>query len=80
MSRHEGKGGPQKLLKVNITRRALIETGWVLPAVVVVAVPSKAFAEYGQGAPDPESKGNGGNHGSGGGQNDHDGSSFHSEP
>ena len=59
MSSKEAKAGPKKAREANITRRALIQTGWVLPAVIVVAIPSKAFAEYGGPIPDSSSKGSG---------------------
>jgi len=82
VSRKERKAGPKKAREANITRRALIEAGWVLPAVIVVAIPSKAFAEYGgHGLPDrPEpDRGRGGSHGPGGGEGDN-ASSFHADP
>jgi len=81
VSSGEGKARPTKAAKANITRRALIEVGWVLPAVIVVSIPSKAFAEYG-GPPVPDtadSKGGGDSHGPGGGV-EHEGASSHSDP
>ena len=80
VSSKEAKAGPKKAREANITRRALIAAGWVLPAVIVVAIPSKAFAEYGGPIPDSSSRGRSESHGPGGGEGDNDGSRFHSDP
>ncbi|HTD45865.1 MAG TPA: hypothetical protein VK881_01215 [bacterium] len=79
MSNEKGKAGRKKAMEAkNITRRALIEAGWILPAVIVVAIPSKAFAEYGGPVPDTSPKGSDGSQGAGGGEDA--GSKFHSDP
>ena len=46
MNSQEGRAGWSESRDVNLTRRALIRAGWIIPAVLVVSLPSKAFAEY----------------------------------
>jgi len=80
VSSKEAKAGPKKAREANITRRALIAAGWVLPAVIVVAIPSKAFAEYGGPIPDSSSTGSTGrseSHGPGDGEGNHDRAGSH---
>src|SRR2546429_1027972 len=47
MSTQDGRAGSPDTRDTNLTRRALIRAGWIIPAVLVVSLPSKAFAEYG---------------------------------
>ena len=56
MSTQDGRAGSPDTRDTNLTRRALIRAGWIIPAVLVVSLPSKAFAEYG-GLPDPSVRG-----------------------
>jgi hypothetical protein len=61
MSGQDGVAGSSEARDVSLTRRALIRAGWVIPAVLVVSLPSAAFADYtappsgggGGGLPDP---------------------------
>ena len=46
MNSQDGRAGWSESRDVNLTRRALIRAGWIIPAVLVVSLPSKAFAEY----------------------------------
>src|SRR2546429_9630968 len=58
MSTQDGRAGSPDTRDTNLTRRALIRAGWIIPAVLVVSLPSKAFAEYG-GVPGPSVRGGG---------------------
>ena len=61
MNGHDSAVGSSDARDVNLSRRALIRAGWVIPAVLVVSLPSAAFADYGTapngggggGIPDP---------------------------
>src|SRR2546421_6043755 len=58
MSTQDGRAGSPDTRDTNLTRRALIRAGWIIPAVLVVSLPSKAFAEYG-GVAAPHVRGGG---------------------
>jgi len=47
MSSQDGRAGSRETRDTSLTRRALIRAGWIIPAVLVVSLPSKAFAAYG---------------------------------
>jgi len=62
MNSQDGRAGSPDTRDTNLTRRALIRAGWIIPAVLVVSLPSTAFADYGApgGIPDPSVSTNGG--------------------
>src|SRR5437879_11351402 len=62
MSTQDGRAASPDTRDTNLTRRALIRAGWIIPAVLVVSLPSTAFADYGApgGIPDPSVSTNGG--------------------
>jgi len=58
MSSQDGRAGSRDTRDTNLTRRALIRAGWIIPAVLVVSLPTKAFAAYGTPQlPDPSISG-----------------------
>lgn len=42
----ESRAGSERTKEDGLTRRTVIRAGWILPAVLVVSIPSKAFASY----------------------------------
>jgi hypothetical protein len=48
MARDEKRAGSDEMKGVDQTRRALLQAGWVIPAILVLELkaPSKAFAQY----------------------------------
>lgn len=45
--------------KADLSRRALVKAGWIVPVVLAVGIPRNALAQSGSDSPPPDPCGNG---------------------